>query len=135
MELDTGEGEARAHVAPVRLYLGVFGALLALTLATVAVSYVHLGAFNLAIAAVIATAKASLVVLYFMHLKWDVRFHAVVLLGALLLLGFFLAYTLNDTTYRSEIQPEAGARYDPRTGEWAAGLPEGAGRRVSPVSR
>jgi len=56
----------------VRLYLGVFAALLVLTGVTVAVAFVDLGhGFNIALALVIATLKASLVGLFFMHLKWE----------------------------------------------------------------
>lgn len=52
----------------------VLGALLVLTGVTVYVGKnVHFGsaAMNVAIALVIATVKASIVALYFMHLKWE----------------------------------------------------------------
>jgi cytochrome c oxidase subunit IV len=57
-------------VTDVRTYLAVFGALLVLTVTTVGVSYLHLPpgpAVTLGL--VIAAAKATLVVLFFMHLK------------------------------------------------------------------
>ena len=51
-------------------YVAVFGALLALTLVTVAMSYLHLPpAPTIALGLTIASAKAALVVLFFMHLK------------------------------------------------------------------
>lgn len=53
-----------------RAYIGVFGALLLLTLVTVGVSYLRLPAVpTIALGLTIAAAKASLVVLFFMHLK------------------------------------------------------------------
>ncbi len=54
----------------VRGYIGIFGALLALTVVTVGVSYLQLPtAPTVALGLAIATAKATLVVLFFMHLK------------------------------------------------------------------
>jgi cytochrome c oxidase subunit IV len=56
----------------VRGYIGIFGALLALTLATVGVSYLNLPvAPTVALGLTIACAKAALVILFFMHLKGE----------------------------------------------------------------
>jgi cytochrome c oxidase subunit 4 len=115
------DGAVHAHIAPVKLYLGVFGALIFFTVITVAVSYVHLGAANLAVAILIATIKATLVVLFFMHLKDDSRFNALLLIGSLLFGGVFLAYTLNDTDHRSRIDRQMGARVYEPTGDRAPG--------------
>lgn len=53
----------------VRTYYAVFGALMVLTIITVAVSYVHLPvAAAITVALIVATIKASLVAMYFMHL-------------------------------------------------------------------
>ena len=53
----------------VRLYIIVFVALMALTLVTVAVSYVHLPTkIAISVALLVATIKGSLVACYFMHL-------------------------------------------------------------------
>ena len=62
-----------ADVAPqVRGYLAVFGALLVLTLTTVAVSYLRLGpAPTIAVGLTIAGVKAALVALFFMHLRGE----------------------------------------------------------------
>jgi cytochrome c oxidase subunit IV len=57
-------------VTHVRTYLAVFGALLVLTVTTVGVSFLHLPtAPAVTLGLVIAAAKATLVVLFFMHLK------------------------------------------------------------------
>jgi len=55
----------------VKVYLGVFGALMVLTVVTVAISYLHLSAVAVAvgIAMIVATVKGSMVAAYFMHLK------------------------------------------------------------------
>lgn len=58
--------DIRKHV---RIYVGVFVALLVLTMVTVGVSRIDMGhSVNIAVALVIATVKASLVAAYFMHL-------------------------------------------------------------------
>jgi cytochrome c oxidase subunit 4 len=56
----------------VGLYVAVFGVLLALTLVTVAVSYLRLPSLpTMALGLTIASAKAALVALFFMHLKGE----------------------------------------------------------------
>ncbi len=57
------------HVTSIKVYLAVFFALMILTLITVGVAYVNLGPANDIVALVIAVFKASLVVLFFMHVK------------------------------------------------------------------
>ncbi len=61
---------AADHAVEVRRYVGVFGALLVLTLVTVAVSYVDMPIVpTVAVAIAIASLKAGLVATFFMHLK------------------------------------------------------------------
>lgn len=115
------EEPVHPHIAPWKLYAGIFGVLIVLTVITVAISRVDLGAANLAVAIIVATIKASLVVTFFMHLKDDRRFNAILFLGSLLFGGLFLAYTLNDTAYRGMVDPQNGVRIDPKTGAWAHG--------------
>lgn len=78
------------HRPDVKLYLAVFGALMALTVITVGVSYLHLpktAALTLGIA--IAVLKAGLVAAFFMHLKGE---KALIL--ALLMVTFFFVLHL-----------------------------------------
>lgn len=95
-----------AHVMPMRLLLGVWGALMVLTVITVAVTSVDLGGrVNLIVAMAIATVKAGLVVTYFMHLRWDRPFHTLVFLGSLLFVSLFISLTLLDKSeYEQDIQ-------------------------------
>lgn len=95
-----------AHVTPVRLLLTIWGALMGLTIITVAVTMVDLGSqLNLVIAMVIATIKAGLVVTYFMHLRWDRPFHTLVFLGSLLFVSLFISMTLLDKAeYEHDIE-------------------------------
>ena len=59
------------HVVPVRMYIAVFVALLFLTFITVAVAQYDFGWLNIFIAVLIATVKATLVAMFFMHLKYE----------------------------------------------------------------
>ena len=60
--------EKHHHIIPIQTYLKVFGALMFLTVLTVAVTYVDLGSFNIVLAMLIAIVKSALVLLFFMHL-------------------------------------------------------------------
>ena len=59
------------HIVPKRVYILVFAVLIAFTVLTTAVAYVDLGPFNTVVALAIAVCKASLVVLFFMHMKYE----------------------------------------------------------------
>ncbi len=94
-----------AHVLPVSMLLAVFAALMVLTALTVAVSYFDFGAVNLLVALGVATAKATLVALFFMHLRYDKPFNAVVFVIGIAFLGLFLGVTMMDTVeYHPEVQ-------------------------------
>ena len=93
------------HVLPLRIYAGVLVALLVLTFITVKVSYYNFGVLNLIVAMGVASLKASLVVLFFMHLKYDEKFNAVVFAGSLTFLAIFLVLTLSDTIERGKVDP------------------------------
>ena len=65
--------EQNHHIIPVRTYLIVFAALMALMILTVAVAFFDFGILNKGIALTIATTKAALVMLFFMHLRYSPR--------------------------------------------------------------
>ena len=98
-------GTRKPHVLPLRTYLLVWIALLALTFVTVRVSYFDFGTWNLIVAMAVATVKASLVALFFMHLKYDEKFNGVIFLGSLAFLGIFFVLTLADTLHRGASDP------------------------------
>ena len=72
------------HVAPKSMYYAVFGALILGTILTVAAAKVDMGALNNIVMLAIACTKATLVILFFMHVRWSSRLTWVVA-GA----GFF----------------------------------------------
>ena len=86
------------HVIPLRVLFGVLATLLVMTYVTVAVSNFDFGRFNLWVALGIALFKASLVLLFFMHLKYDKPFNAIVIIASLALVVLFIAGALTDAT-------------------------------------
>jgi cytochrome c oxidase subunit 4 len=84
------------HVVPPRVYFAVFAALIVLTATTTAISFLDLGPWNTVVALGIAFLKATLVVLFFMHVKYSPRLTQIVIAGGLFWLAILLALTLSD---------------------------------------
>lgn len=97
-------GDHVPHVLPLKMYLGTWIGLMVFTVITVAASYVDFGDVNLWIALLIATVKASLVALLFMHLRWDERFNAIILVSSLIFLAIFIGFTMSDTENRGRAE-------------------------------
>ena len=96
---DDHDDHGLAHVATLRTLLATGGTLLFLTIVTVLATRIDFGAnINLAIAMVIAVTKATLVVLFFMHLRYDRLFHSVVFVSAILAASLFVGFTLMDSS-------------------------------------
>ena len=89
------------HVSPISLYVTIFTALMVLTVVTVGAAFLNLGQFNFAVAMVIAAFKASLVVWYFMHVKYQSSLTKLTLATGLFFLGILLGMMLIDYTGRS----------------------------------
>jgi cytochrome c oxidase subunit 4 len=87
------------------IYLKVLLALLFLTIVTVGASYVDFGSGNIVIALFIATIKASLVALFFMHLRWDKPVNAIIATAGFLFLGIFLMFCFIDFDSRDGLRP------------------------------
>jgi len=94
------------HILSLKVYFGVATALLVLTIVTVVVAQFQFGEFNLLFAMVIAALKASLVALFFMHLKYDSKIYMVVFIGSLMFLAVFVIFTMFDTLRRGDIYDE-----------------------------
>ena len=61
------------HISPKSTYLTIFGALMVCTVLTVIAAFINLGNLNVPVALTIAVFKATLVVLFFMHVKYGSR--------------------------------------------------------------
>src|SRR6185312_2953909 len=119
------DGAVHVHIASAQFYVGIFIALVALTILTVKVSYYDFGEANIFVAMLIATCKASLVATFFMHLRHDKLFNTLSFLSAFLFLAIFILFTYDDLGNRGKLDYSYGGTVDPRTGQAAAGgLPE-----------
>jgi cytochrome c oxidase subunit 4 len=86
--------------AQVRAYMVVFGALLVLTIVTVAVSYIHLPTTPaVALGITIATAKAALVAMFFMHLNHERRLIYMALILTVVLFAALIGLILWSEAY------------------------------------
>jgi cytochrome c oxidase subunit 4 len=88
------------HVAPVSLYLIIFGALMVGTILTVVVAKFDLGPLNNIVMLTVASAKALLVVLYFMHVRWSSRLTWVVAASGFFWLMILFSLTMADYASR-----------------------------------
>ena len=91
-----GEDNEGHHVVPLRVYLTIFFALMFLTGVTVWVSGIDLGALNTVVALTVAVIKATLVVLFFMHVKYVSKLTQVFAIAGFLWLLILFAFTLQD---------------------------------------
>src|SRR3954468_1489093 len=104
------EGAIHVHAVPPWLLLPLFGALLVLTVVTVAITKVPLGQFAVWAALAIAVLKATLVALYFMHLRWDTPLNSIILISALLFVAIFIGATISDSgEYKVLYNPPASS--------------------------
>ncbi|MFN7684920.1 MAG: c-type cytochrome [Oligoflexia bacterium] len=88
--------------------LGVLGALLVLTVVTVAVSRVDLGIFNFTVALLIAVVKATVVGMWFMGLKYDTKENTLIFVSSFLFLAIFIVLTATDLLFRGEVYVKKG---------------------------
>ena len=88
------------HISTPQLFRNVLIALLVLTAITVSASRIDFGGGNMLIAMAIASVKASLVIAFFMHLRWDTGINKIVFLSAFLFLSLLFIFTLGDQATR-----------------------------------
>ena len=89
------------HVVPLRIYGVIFATLLLLTLVTVDIAFYNFGAMNITIALAVATTKATMVILYFMHVRYSPKLVAVFAGAGFVWLAILIGITLSDFLTRS----------------------------------
>lgn len=92
--------EQEQHVVPYGLYVAVWLALLAMTVVTVAVSYLDMKNVTVLTAMIIASGKAMLVLLYFMHVRFEKPVYALMIVAAFGTYATFIGLTFVDYWYR-----------------------------------
>jgi cytochrome c oxidase subunit 4 len=88
------------HIVPPRVYYGVFGALMFFTVVTYLVAKVDLGSFNLVVALTIAIIKATLVILFFMHVKYSTTLTKAIVASGFFFFLIMIFFTMNDLMTR-----------------------------------
>jgi cytochrome c oxidase subunit 4 len=91
------------HVVPFKIYAVIFATLLLLTLVTVDVATYKFGMLSIYIALAVATTKATLVILYFMHVRYAPALVAVFAAAGFVWLLLLLTFTLSDFLTRGWI--------------------------------
>ncbi len=100
MEGTKGFSNMSEHIVSKKVYFLIFGALMIGTLLTVLAAFRDLdnlftGA-NTVVALTIAVVKATLVVLYFMHVRYSSRLTWVIVIAGFFWLGIMFALTFGD---------------------------------------
>lgn len=91
------------HIHPpvsLSTYVMVWLALLAMTALTITAASLHFGAWSVLAAIVIATIKGTLVLMYFMHLRYEERVFKLMLLLAIFTLAVIMGLTFVDVLLR-----------------------------------
>lgn len=88
------------HIVPYRLYAIVLVALLGLTFASIAITGIELGEFTVAGALVLAVIKSVLVLVYFMHLKYDKLYIKLMVAFVFTIFVVVIVITFLDYLYR-----------------------------------
>ncbi len=90
-----------SHVASKGSYVSIFLALMVLTAITVGAAFINLGTFNATVALAVATVKATMVVLFFMHVKYSSRLTKLAVVSGFFFLSILLLLTFVDYGARS----------------------------------
>ena len=88
------------HVSPLKLYIGIFLTLMVLSAITVGAAFINLGQFNSIVAITIAVVKATLVILYFMHVKHSSRLTKITVVMSFFFVAILFAETFMDYATR-----------------------------------
>jgi len=121
-----GHGELQMghhHISSSAMFLNVLLALLVLTGVTVGASRIDFGAANMLIAMAIASVKASLVIAFFMHVKWDTAINKIVFLSSFLFLSLLFLFTLADHATR-RMDGEINVTRTPVQFQWTQPAPQ-----------
>jgi cytochrome c oxidase subunit IV len=84
------------HIVSKKVYYTIFLTLMVLTALTVMVAFIDLGSLNLPVAIAIAIVKATLVFLFFMHVKYGSKLVKIGIVAALFTLMIMFSITLSD---------------------------------------
>jgi cytochrome c oxidase subunit 4 len=96
------------HIVDKKTYYSVFAALMILLVATAGIAYVHLGKLNIVAALAIAFIKATLIILYFMHVRYSSRLLWIFVGAGFFWLGILFALAFADYLTRGWLPQPSG---------------------------
>lgn len=95
--------QQKAHAPlPSRVFILVWAALLALTALTVGASVLFPGRVGVGVAMVVTPVKAALILMWFMHLKYEKPVFKFMFLSAMLILAIVMGLTFFDYSFLGE---------------------------------
>ena len=100
-QADNEHFSPESHVVPISLYVAIWATLMVCTSLTVFAASVDLGVFNIVVALLIATFKGTLVVLFFMHLRYSTKLTMVTVVASLFWLFILFSLTMTDYITRA----------------------------------
>ena len=100
-DVNAGHPEGELHIVSPMVYLTIFGALLVGTAITIGASYVDMGPWNPVVALGIAVTKATLVVLYFMHIKYSSKLMKLTVAAGMFTFLILVGMSLSDYISRA----------------------------------
>lgn len=92
-----------SKIVPKKTYVRVWAALMFLLLATWGLAQLNLGPFNTGVAMSIAFAKMTLVLLYFMHVRYSSRLTWIFVAAGFLWFAIMVDLTLSDYRNRGSV--------------------------------
>src|ERR1700677_3944114 len=98
---EAAHGEHEHHVTPPGVYVIIFVTLLVFTAVTVGASYIEMGIFNPIVALAIGVVKATLVVLFFMGVKYSTKLTKLTVFAGLFTFLVLIGMTLADYISRA----------------------------------
>ncbi|MCF8381256.1 MAG: cytochrome C oxidase subunit IV family protein [Bacteroidales bacterium] len=92
--------EEKHTIVSFKTQILILLALLTMTGISVAVTRIELGTLTVTVALILATIKSSLVLSYYMHLKFDNRIYTIMVVGVVLVISAVIFITFLDYLYR-----------------------------------
>jgi len=94
------ENSQQPHIVKYQTFVVVLIVLLVFTFSSVAITQLDLGVYSVTAALIFASIKSVIVLMYFMHLKFDKKFYAIMMIGIILVLITVIIITFLDYLYR-----------------------------------
>ncbi len=94
------EKHTKSYIVPYKTYVYVLLTLITFTLISVGITYIHLGSLTVFIAILLASVKSTLVLIYFMHLKFDNKILQILVPSIFILVALVILITFLDYNFR-----------------------------------